>query len=207
MLALSRYDRKDSYYRAAKKEGFAARAVYKLGELDDEYGLVKPGDHVLDLGCAPGSWIQYAERKVGPKGRVVGIDLLPVKLSFPPHVVVLQGDAFATPAEELQAAGTDAPRPFDVVVSDMAPNTTGIKSVDQARSLALCERALDVARVVLRPGGRFVVKIFEGGDMQQFVAACRAVFDEVKVKRPKGTRAGSKETYVIGRGKKRAPTP
>ena len=200
---MSAYNRKDAYYKKAKTEGFAARAIYKLEQLDDEFDVVKHGDHVLDLGCAPGSWLQYAERKVGPKGRVVGIDLLPVKLSFPAHVVVLQGDAFKTPSEQLMATGVDAPRPFDVVVSDMAPNTTGIKSVDQARSVALCERALEVAAAVLRPGGRFVVKIFEGGDMPQFVAACRAAFDEVKVKRPKGTRQGSKETYVVGRGRKR----
>jgi 23S rRNA (uridine2552-2'-O)-methyltransferase len=198
------YDRKDSYYKKAKTEGFAARAVYKLEELDLEFKLLKPGDHVLDLGCAPGSWLQYAERKVGMKGRVVGIDLLPLRLSFPPHVTVLQGDAFKTPPEELQAQGGGEPRPFDVVLSDMAPNTTGIKSVDQDRSLALCERALEVARTTLRPGGKLALKIFEGGEMQAFVASCKTLFDEVKIKRPKGTRAGSKETYVICRGRKRA---
>ncbi len=197
------YERKDPYYKKAKQEGFAARAVYKLEELDQEFKLLKAGDHVLDLGCAPGSWLQYAERKVSMKGRVVGIDLLPLRLAFPPHVVVLQGDAFTTPPEALQAAGVAAPQPFDVVLSDMAPNTTGIKSVDQDRSLALCERAVDVARTVLRPGGRMALKIFEGGEMHAFVASCKTLFDEVNIKRPKGTRVRSKETYVVCRGRKR----
>lgn len=198
----ARYDRHDAYYRQAKKEGFAARSVYKLEELDRELDVVKPTDRVLDLGCAPGSWLQYVERKVRARGSVVGIDLLPVGLSFGPHVRILQGDAFKTPAEELMRTTDGRVAPFDLVLSDMAPNTTGIKSVDQARSLALCERALDVARAVLVPGGRFAVKIFEGGEMQSFLAACKETFESVKVKRPKGTRAGSKETYVVCHGRR-----
>lgn len=194
----SRYHRHDALYRKAKKEGYAARSVYKLEEIDRELKLLRPRDRVLDLGCAPGSWLQYVDERV-THGAAVGIDLLPTRIAFSAKVRVLQGDAFETSLEELTGTAPGAPlRLFDVVLSDMAPNTTGIKAVDQARSLALCERALEVAERSLVPGGRMCVKIFEGGDMKQFLDACRQVFAAVKVKRPKGTRAGSVETYVIG---------
>lgn len=194
----ARYDRHDALYRKAKKEGYAARSVYKLEEIDHELKLLRARDRVLDLGCAPGSWLQYVDAKL-THGAAVGIDLLETRIAFSAKVRVLQGDAFETSIEEL--SGTPAGEPlrlFDVVLSDMAPNTTGIKSVDQARSLALCERALEVAERALKPGGRMCVKIFEGGEMKQFLEACKKVFATVKVKRPKGTRVGSVETYVIG---------
>lgn len=194
----ARYDRHDALYRKAKKEGFAARSVYKLEEIDRETKLLRARDRVLDLGCAPGSWLQYVDQKL-THGAAVGIDLLPTRVALTERVRVLQGDAFDTSLEELTGTPPGEPlRLFDVVLSDMAPNTTGIKTVDQARSLALCERALEVAERALVPGGRMCVKIFEGGDMKQFLDACKQVFGTVKVKRPKGTRAGSVETYVIG---------
>lgn len=194
----ARYDRHDTYYRQAKKEGFAARSVYKLEELDREFHLLRASDHVLDLGCAPGSWLQYVDNKL-KTGRAVGIDLLPVKTGFSGKVRILQGDAFTTSLEELTGTPPGEPlRLFDVVLSDMAPNTTGIRSVDQARSLALCERALEVAERSLVEGGRMCVKILEGGEMKSYLEACKKVFATVKVKRPKGTRAGSTETYVVG---------
>jgi 23S rRNA (uridine2552-2'-O)-methyltransferase len=186
---VARYERKDTYYKKAKKEGFAARSVYKLEEIDREVHLIKPSDRVLDLGCAPGSWLQYVDNKL-KSGSAVGIDLLPVKAGVSSKVKIIQGDAFKEPLEELG--------PFDVVLSDMAPNTSGVRMVDQARSLELCERALSVAEKTLTVGGRFCVKIFEGGDMKQFLDACKKIFKQVKVKRPKGVRAGSVETYVIG---------
>lgn len=199
----SRYDRHDALYRKAKEEGFLARSVYKLEEIDRDFRLIRPGDWGLDLGCAPGSWLQYAERKVQAKGgRLVGIDLLPVRMSFGPHVKVVQGDLYETPAFALLPPGAPDPRrdperPFDVVLSDMAPNTTGVRSVDQARSMALAEHALELAGRLLRPGGRFVVKIFEGGDFKAYLGRAGELFDEVKVRRPKGTRVGSIETYVV----------
>ncbi|MBI1947650.1 MAG: RlmE family RNA methyltransferase [Deltaproteobacteria bacterium] len=194
----ARYDRHDALYRKAKKEGFAARSVYKLEEIDRETKLLRARDRVLDLGCAPGSWLQYVDQKL-THGAAVGIDLLPTRVALTERVRVLQGDAFDTSLEELTGTPPGEPlRLFNVVLSDMAPNTTGIKTVDQARSLALCERALEVAERALVPGGRMCVKIFEGGDMKQFLDACKQVFGTVKVKRPKGTRAGSVETYVIG---------
>jgi 23S rRNA (uridine2552-2'-O)-methyltransferase len=195
----ARYDRHDHFYRRAKQEGFAARSVYKLDELDAEFKLIRRGDTVIDLGCAPGSWLQYVEQKVGESGRAYGIDLLPVKVAFPPRVRVLQGDAFSVTLSDLTAAaGEDDLPAVDVVLSDMAPNTTGIRSVDAARSMALCERALEVAERVLRPGGNFVVKVLEGGDMKAFVERAKGVFDAVKIKRPKSTRDGSTETFVVG---------
>lgn len=194
----ARYDRHDALYRKAKKEGFAARSVYKLEEIDRETKLLHARDRVLDLGCAPGSWLQYVDQKL-THGAAVGIDLLPTRVALTERVRVLQGDAFETSLEELTGTPPGEPlRLFNVVLSDMAPNTTGIKTVDQARSLALCERALEVAERVLVRGGNMCVKIFEGGDMKQFLDSCKQVFGTVKVKRPKGTRAGSVETYVIG---------
>ena len=197
-----RYDRHDHYYRKAKSEGFAARSIYKLDEIDREYRILKKGDVVVDLGCAPGSWMQYVESKVLPGGRGFGIDLLPVKVAFGPHIRTLIGDAFQVTLEDLTDSKGGALPAVDVVLSDMAPNTTGIRAVDQARSMALCERALEVAARLLRPGGRFVVKVLEGGDMKQFVTSCQQVFSVVKIKRPKSTRDGSTETFVIGLDKK-----
>ena len=197
-----RYDRHDHFYRKAKAEGFAARSVYKLDEIDREFRILKKGDVVVDLGCAPGSWMQYVELKVLPNGRAYGIDLLPVKVAYGPHVRTIEGDAFSVTLEDLTDSHDGALPKVDVVLSDMAPNTTGIRAVDQARSMALCERALEVAQRLLRPGGRFVVKVLEGGEMKPFVTACQAVFSSVKIKRPKSTRDGSTETFVIGLDKK-----
>lgn len=207
-----RYDRHDVFYRRAKAEGFLARSVFKLEELDEAFGLIRPGDDVLDLGCAPGSWMQYAERAITEKGgRLVGIDLLPCTLSFGDNVKILQDDVFEVTAADLWPPGEDPPeldadlsipgtketRPFDVVMSDMAPNTTGIKSVDQARSAGLCERALDVACRMLRPHGRFCTKMFEGAETAAYLKALRSIFGEVKIRRPAGVRVGSKETYIV----------
>jgi 23S rRNA (uridine2552-2'-O)-methyltransferase len=199
----ARYDRHDPYYRQAKKEGFVARSIYKLEEIDEQFGLITPSSVVLDLGCAPGSWMQYVARKVMPQkgGRAVGIDLLPVHTSFPSWVKILVGDIYAVSDDELLPEGVpvdDKSRPFDVVLSDMAPNTTGVRSVDQARSLSLAEAALAIAERRLKPGGVFCVKILEGGEMKSFIEACQRAFTTVKIRRPKGTREGSKETYVVG---------
>ncbi|MCP4504251.1 MAG: RlmE family RNA methyltransferase [Deltaproteobacteria bacterium] len=209
-----RYDRHDPFYRQAKADGYLARSVYKLEELDEQFQIIRKGDVVLDLGCAPGSWMQYAERRVSEAGgRLVGIDILPAKVSFGPHVHIIVGDIYDTSLDELRPPPREdekamvlandrlvssEPRPFDVVLSDMAPNTTGIRSVDQARSAGLCEHALDIAAKVLRPGGRFCMKVFEGADTKELLMACRKVFKRVKVKRPIGVRVGSKETYVVG---------
>ena len=198
----ARYDRHDHFYRQAKKEGFAARSIYKLDEIDRDYRILHKGDVVVDLGCAPGSWMQYVEEKIQPGGRAYGIDLLAVKVAFGPHVRTIVGDAFAVTLEDLtDSVGAELPR-VDVVLSDMAPNTTGIRSIDQARSMALSERALEVAVRLLRPGGRFVVKVLEGGEMKAFVTAIEQVFSTVKLRRPKSTRDGSTETFVVALDKR-----
>lgn len=208
----SRYDRHDVFYRRAKAEGYLARSVFKLEELDEAFQIIRSGDDVLDLGSAPGSWLQYAERKISEKnGSLVGIDVLPVRLNFGENVKVLEADIYEVTAEDLWPPGkappedglepgrpgTKATRPFDVVMSDMAPNTTGIKSVDQSRSAGLCERALEVACRMLRPGGRFCAKMFEGSETAGYLKALRSIFGTVKIRRPAGVRIGSKETYLV----------
>jgi 23S rRNA (uridine2552-2'-O)-methyltransferase len=201
-----RYERHDALYHAAKKQGYAARSIFKLEEIDKDFSLLHARNWVLDLGCSPGSWLQYVAAQVGVQGGAVGVDLLPLKLSLGPHVHYRQGDIFDVPVESLlpkvALADDSLPGHFDVVLSDMAPNTSGIKSLDQDRSMVLCERALEIAQIALRPGGRFCVKVLEGAGMQDFIAACRKTFAQVKIRRPKGTRAGSMETYVVGLQKK-----
>lgn len=195
------YARHDAFYFAAKKAGYAARSVFKLDEIDKDFKLLRAGDVVLDLGCSPGSWVQYTCDKIGPKGIIVGVDLLPLKVSAACTLNFVKADIFEVPSDTLLAA--IAPnKGFNVLLSDMAPNTSGIKSVDQDRSLGLCERALEIAKETLRPGGRFCVKILEGGGMHEYIKQCRATFEEVKIRTPQGTRAASMETYVIGLRKK-----
>jgi 23S rRNA (uridine2552-2'-O)-methyltransferase len=194
-----RYDRHDHFYRRAKDEGYAARSVYKLETIDAEHKLLRTGMTVVDLGCAPGSWLQYTERKIGMRGKLIGIDLLPVRLSFGAHVHIVQADAFTTDIAVLlgQPPQSEGAPLVDVVLSDMAPNTTGIRTVDQARSLNLCEHALAVATRWAKPGGSMCVKIFEGGDMKNYLTQVKTVFETVHIKRPKAVRVGSMETYVI----------
>ena len=185
---VARYEPRDHYFQRAKREGYAARSVYKLEEIDRKQRLLTKGTRVLDLGAAPGSWTQYASDAVGPKGIVVAIDRAPLTIAPRPNVRVLQADAFALdPAALLALAGG----PFDVVLSDMAPATTGDRFVDQQRSADLCGRALEVARAVLKPRGGFVAKALEGESTKDFVAAVRAEFEAVKLLRPQSTRKGS----------------
>lgn len=199
------FKRHDHFFHKAKQMGFMARSVFKLEELDRDFKLLKPNDVVLDLGCAPGSWLQYVEKRVTPpKGRAFGIDLLPVKTSFAPHVSTLQKDVLEWAKEGFLELVDEKGNPLylDVVLSDMAPNTTGVKSLDQDRSLELCRMALYIAQLRLKPKGNFCVKILEGGGFAEFIKECKALFKTVKIKKPEGTRSISMETYVIGLGKK-----
>jgi 23S rRNA (uridine2552-2'-O)-methyltransferase len=186
----------DPYFHKAKREGYAARSVYKLEEIDRRLRLLRPGQAVLDLGCRPGSWMQFAAARVGPTGRVVGVDLHPIAIALPANAVALQTDAAALDAATLSAY---APA-FHVVLSDMAPDTTGVALVDQARSLALCETALAVARRILAPRGALVVKLFQGSGFPEFVGDVRRSFAEVTIEKPAGSRKESKEIYIVGRG-------
>ena len=186
----------DHYTRQAKKDKYPARSVYKLKEIQQKNRVIHKGDAVLDLGCAPGSWLKYAAEVVGPGGRVVGIDLKPVTIALPEQVEVLTGDIFDLLDDLKNGPG------YQVVLSDMAPATTGNKHVDAARSMGLCEAALYVAREVLKPGGRFVCKIFQGPDFKAFSEEVRKRFQKQKIFKPQSSRKASREIFIIGLGKK-----
>jgi 23S rRNA (uridine2552-2'-O)-methyltransferase len=194
--------RRDRFHQKAKKEGFAARAVYKLEEIDQKVSLFETGDRVLDLGCAPGSWLQYARQQVGETGILVGLDR-PVGINAMkalPHARLLSGDVMTVKLEELKGELSG----FDVVLSDMAPDTSGIRSLDQSRSEALFERALEIAQAVLSPGGNFVGKLFQGPDFKKLMEAVRLTFDKMKTVKPASSRQISIEQYVVGLGFKGA---
>jgi 23S rRNA (uridine2552-2'-O)-methyltransferase len=186
----------DHYSRQAKKDRYPARSVYKLEEIQQKHRLIRKGDKILDLGCSPGSWLLYAAKLTGDKGRVIGIDLKPVKIQVASNTEVITGDVFEINAESL---GND----FKVVLSDMAPATTGHKAVDAARSAGLCEAALAIAERVLLPGGSFVCKIFQGPDSNQFLDSVRTGFKSLKIFKPRSSRKASKEIYIIGLGFKK----
>lgn len=190
----------DRFTRKAKEAGYAARSVFKLKEIAERNGLLRPGDRVLDLGCAPGSWTQFAAQRVGPRGVVVGIDLQEVNVPLPPHAHVLKGDAFELDAARLAAVTADRAPPFEGVLSDMAPRTTGVRSADQAASAALAEHAFEVATQVLAPGGYLVVKVFEGPDVQPLRERMRGAFRKVTTVRPEATRQRSYEVFLVGIG-------
>jgi 23S rRNA (uridine2552-2'-O)-methyltransferase len=193
-----RRHRHDAFHQRAKKAGFAARAVYKLEEIDRKHRLLGPGAQVLDLGCRPGSWLQYCRTRVGERGVLVGVDRTPLDLEIPGARIVV-GDVFqVTPAE---LSGDVAA--FDVVLSDMAPDTSGVRALDQARSEALFERALELAEAMLRPGGHFVGKIFQGPDFQKLIARCRAGFTKVVMHKPEASRKESIEQYVVALERRR----
>jgi 23S rRNA (uridine2552-2'-O)-methyltransferase len=189
--------RHDRFYRQAKRASFAARSVFKLEELDRRYRLFRPGNRVLDLGCRPGSWLQYAQPRVGDSGALVGLDRSPLDIIVPRARIVV-GDVFAVTASEL----LDDLSGFDVVLSDMAPDTTGVRSVDQARSEALFERALAIAEETLVPGGHFVAKLFQGPEWQRLVGLVRARFTAAKTVKPESSRKESIEQYVVGLGRR-----
>ncbi len=188
----------DHYSQRAKKERFPARSVYKLKEIQKKYSLIKKGNKILDLGCAPGSWLIYAADLTGNTGHVIGIDLVPVKIQVPPHVKTFTGDILSMDDGFFSSLGQDV----DVVMSDMAPSTTGNRFVDSTRSYNLCQMALTVAQSTLKPGGSFVCKIFQGEDFKEFSDSVKAVFNRHKIFKPQSTRKASKEIYIIGFGKK-----
>jgi 23S rRNA (uridine2552-2'-O)-methyltransferase len=192
-----RATRHDRFHQKAKKEGFLARAVFKLEEIDQQFKLFKSGQRVLDLGCAPGSWLQYARSKVGDKGVLVGLDRAPLRGDVGGARIVV-GDVMTIDPKVLLGE-LDA---FDVVLSDMAPDTSGVRSMDQARSEALFERALELATLMLAPGGHFVGKLFQGPEFKKLIEEVRSKFDVAKTAKPASSRQISIEQYVIGKGKK-----
>ena len=189
---------RDHYFLKAKKEQYPARSIYKLKELDNKFRLFRRGMKVLDLGAAPGSWSLGAAEKVGAEGIVLACDLQSTETAFPPQVRFFVENVFERSAAfETELA---AIAPFDVVMSDMAPRTTGTKFTDQARSLELALEALAVAERYLIQGGSFVVKIFMGPDIQELLLPMRQSFANVKSFKPKSSRVESKETFFVGQG-------
>jgi len=188
---------KDPYVQQAKTDGYRSRAVYKLLEINDKENILRQGMGVIDLGAAPGSWSEVAINKVGRKGFVIALDILPMDPIS--DVVFLEGDF-----REEQVLGTLLDlinsRPVDLIISDMAPNLSGHKSVDQPRSVYLVELALDLATKVLSPDGALLVKMFQGSGIEEFVKQLRLSFKQVKHIKPKASRLSSKEVYVLAKG-------
>lgn len=187
----------DFYVRQSTEQGWRSRAAFKLLEIDDRDRLLRPGISVVDLGCAPGGWCQVAASRMKGQGRIVGIDLL--EMVGMNHVTFVQGD-FTEDAglAELEAALEG--RKADLVLSDMAPNITGIAHADQAKSYALAELALEFARDHLQPEGAFLVKVFQGAGFEEYMRALRQVFRKVAARKPKASRDRSREVYLLGRG-------
>lgn len=195
------YDRKDHFYRRAKKEGKASRAVYKLAELQKRFGLIRKRDVVLDLGCAPGGWMQEVSTFVGTKGRVIGIDFLPLKISVQPNCRFIKGNL----EDELvgQKLAELSGGRADVVLSDMSPNLSGVSFADAYRSYELSVLAFGICERLLKDGGNFVVKIFPGDEFVGYVAKLKKSFSSVDVITPEATRRTSSERYIVARGHKK----
>jgi len=187
----------DEFVKRARKEGYRSRAVYKLKEIDERDRLLKPGMTVVDLGAAPGAWSQYLVERVGRTGRVIALDILPMEAL--PGVEVLQGDFTeeATLKALLDALGG---RPVDLVISDMSPNISGVDSADKARAMYLSELALDFAVQVLKPGGAFLMKVFQGSGFSELYKEIQGRFTRVVSRKPKASRARSAEIYVLATG-------
>jgi 23S rRNA (uridine2552-2'-O)-methyltransferase len=192
----------DPYVRRANAEGYRSRAAYKLIEIAKRDRLVRRGDSVVDLGAAPGSWSQALIERVGRSGRVVALDLLEI---IPiPEVTLICGD-FREPAVLKRLEDALGGKKLDLVVSDMAPNLSGVSATDQARSIHLCELALEFARAQLKPQGALLVKIFQGAGYAEFLAAMRGVFVAVASRKPGASRGESKEMYLLGKALKGGP--
>ena len=187
---------RDPYVQRARRDGWRSRAVFKLEEIDRRERLLRPGMTCVDLGAAPGGWSQYATKKLRGNGRIVAVDLLPMDAL--PEVEFVAGDfrdAGVLAAVEAALGGERA----DLVMSDMAPNISGQKAVDQPRAMYLCELALEFCETALRPGGDFVCKLFQGEGSDAFIAAARKHFARVRVFKPDASRAGSREVYLVAR--------
>ena len=184
----------DEYVKRAKKEGYRSRAVYKLTEATDKDKFIKPGHTVLDLGAAPGGWSQVAIKIVGKKGQVIASDILDIEPIE--NVDFLRGDFTELEVYEKLLALTKGKK-VDVLLSDMAPNMSGQLSIDIPKSLYLCELALDMALKTLAPNGVFFIKVFQGTGFDNYVKACRAAFTKVAIRKPKASRARSKEVYLL----------
>ncbi|MCT7358032.1 23S rRNA (uridine(2552)-2'-O)-methyltransferase RlmE [Thalassolituus pacificus] len=187
----------DIYVQKAQQDGYRTRASYKLIELDEKDQLIKPGMTIIDLGSAPGGWSQVVGRKLNGKGVVIASDILPMDPIA--DVEFIQGDFTEESVFNELMAIVDG-RPVDLVISDMAPNMSGVPSIDQPGSMYLVELALDMARQVLRPNGQFVAKVFQGDGFDEYVKDVRQSFTKVLIRKPKASRPRSREVYVVGKG-------
>ena len=192
------YNPQDRYFKKAKQEGYRSRAAYKLLELQQRYRIIKPGDKVIDLGAAPGGWLQVAAKIVGPSGRVIGVDLQPIQTLAERQVILLSGDIAS---KEIQRQITELlSGPAHCVLSDLAPKLSGIRDADMARCLDLNRIALAVAIELLRPGGTLLVKSFISDDLQTFTTELKRYFSTVQRTKPDATRQGSSEFYFYAKG-------
>lgn len=186
----------DAYVQSAQKEGYRSRASYKLIEIDSKYTLFKPGMTIVDLGAAPGGWSQVAQQKVGDKGQVIALDLL----TMPPidKVGFIQGD-FTSEETYAELQKTVGDKQIDWVLSDMAPNLSGVRAVDQPKSIMLAEYVLDFAVNYLKPGGGLLLKVFQGEGFQEYLADMRKHFKQVATQKPQASRSSSRELYLLAR--------
>jgi len=187
----------DFYTKKAKEEGFPARSVYKLKEINKKFNLLKKGGKVLDLGCAPGSWLLYLSNEVGEHGKVVGVDLNEIKIVMPKNVIFLRENIFTINLNDRQSLWKRANSKFDLIASDLAPQTTGLKERDAALSLELCQRAFEIAQKKLVRGGNFVCKAFESPDSQDFLQQVKTKFNKAQLFKTKSTTKHSREVFVI----------
>lgn len=189
----------DAYVKRAKQQGLRSRAAFKLEELDAAERLLKPGMVIVDLGAAPGGWSQYAAKVLNGKGSVLALDILP--MAALPGVTFIEGD-FREPGPLAALKDALGGRPVDLVMSDMAPNMSGIDAVDQPRQLYLAELALEFSREVLRPGGVFLAKVFQGAGFDELLRTVRREFEKVRMKKPPASRARSAEMYLLATGRR-----
>jgi len=194
------YRRPDAFTKAAKAQGYPARSVFKLEEIDRRVRLLHKGQRVLDLGAAPGSWSMYVAQKIGLTGKLLAVDLTPINANVGPNAIVKQGDALSLANEDLALFA-----PYDVVLSDMAPSTSGSKLADQARSFELFMRAAAIATALGAQGGSFVGKLFMSDDFPKARDALQDLWGEVRTIRPEGTRSSSGEVFLVGLKKKAPP--
>lgn len=194
------YNPKDHYFKKAKEQNFAARSVFKLEEIDQKFKIIHPHQKILDLGACPGSWSQYCSKKIGPQGRILGIDLTQIETKLD-NAVFIQADLRdLNLAQTIQDNGFDPI--FDIVLSDMAPKTTGIRMTDQARSFELCELALNLAKQYLKKDGHFVCKLFHSDDFTTLRDLIKKEFHRFEAVKPDSTRKISKEIFLVGLKKK-----
>ena len=191
----------DEYVKLSQKEGYRSRAIYKLKEIQQKDKLIRPNMQVVDLGAAPGGWSQYATELVGEGGRVVASDILPIDPL--PFVEFIQGDfTEESVLNEILDVLYKNEKNYkaDVVISDMAPNITGVEAIDQPKSIYLCELSLDMARQILKPGGSYAVKVFQGDGSDVFLKEVRRSFKQVKIRKPAASRPRSREVFMVGLG-------